>query len=405
MSHNHNTLRERPRFSSSRASRSSLLSSLGLTAAAAKKTHMHPELWSSGFWTKIGLSAPLVLADGVFAGLALRVGRMGLDELHLRVVAASSEDYAEKRNAKKVLVVLLIGNVIINESLPIFLDSAIGGGFAAVALSTTAIVIFGSALPPALRTIANLNSIFLPPHNRLQRARPAPPSHSPPKKSNHITKTRRIIPRALSVCYGVAIGAACARPRAHAPLRAARVAHRESVGLGAWRGRLRAHKEVELPSFLARVGEPGVCGLANHAYCESCDACGVDVVMLSADAILDDQLVETILLSSDSRFPVHEPEHPDAFIGLLLIKKVRSVPFVVNILCAGFCRVDLCAGEVPAASLRRHPVHTPIRTPAFFVIAVHVTLADFARLLPFQCISQRSPTRVHPYTPRLLILS
>ncbi|KAJ6615075.1 hypothetical protein B0H10DRAFT_1950202 [Mycena sp. CBHHK59/15] len=127
---------------------SPLLSSLGLTAAATKKTHTHPELWSPEFWTKIGLSALLVLAGGVFAGLTL--GLMGLDELHLRVLAASSEDPAEKRNAKKVLrlmergrhwvlVVLLLGNVIINESLPIFLDSAIGGGFAAVALSTTAI--------------------------------------------------------------------------------------------------------------------------------------------------------------------------------------------------------------------------------------------------------------------------
>jgi metal transporter CNNM len=47
-----------------------------------------------------------------------------------------------------------------------------------------------------------------------------------------------------------------------------------------------------------------------------------DVVTLSADAILDDKLVETILLSGYSRFPVHEPNDPDAFIGLLLIKKV-----------------------------------------------------------------------------------
>ncbi|KAJ6590748.1 hypothetical protein B0H10DRAFT_2233554 [Mycena sp. CBHHK59/15] len=74
-------------------------------------------------------------AGGVFAGLTL--GLMGLDELHLRVLVASSEDPAEKRNAKKsllrlmergrhwVFVVLLLGNVIINESLPISLDSAV----------------------------------------------------------------------------------------------------------------------------------------------------------------------------------------------------------------------------------------------------------------------------------------
>ncbi|OAX31344.1 DUF21-domain-containing protein [Rhizopogon vinicolor AM-OR11-026] len=107
---------------------------------------------SPTFWWKIAISIILVLAGGVFAGLTL--GLMGLDELHLRVLATSSEDLTEKRNAQKVLrlmqrgrhwvlVVLLLGNVVINESLPIFLDGALGGGIAAVVISTTAIVIFG----------------------------------------------------------------------------------------------------------------------------------------------------------------------------------------------------------------------------------------------------------------------
>jgi hypothetical protein len=54
---------------------------------------------------------------------SLTLGLMGLDELHLRVLAASSSDETEKRNAKKVLalmqkgrhwvlVVLLLGNVV-----------------------------------------------------------------------------------------------------------------------------------------------------------------------------------------------------------------------------------------------------------------------------------------------------
>ncbi|KAG6865600.1 hypothetical protein C0991_001024 [Blastosporella zonata] len=103
---------------------------------------------SPEFWYKIIVSGALVLAGGVFAGLTL--GLMGLDELHLRVLATSSADPAEQRNAKTVLnlmskgrhwilVVLLLCNVVINESLPIFLDSAIGGGIAAVVISTTAI--------------------------------------------------------------------------------------------------------------------------------------------------------------------------------------------------------------------------------------------------------------------------
>jgi hypothetical protein len=74
-----------------------------------------------------------------------------------------------------------------------------------------------------------------------------------------------------------------------------------------------------------------------------------DVVTLSADAILDDNLVETILLSGYSRFPVHEPNNPDAFIGLLLIKKVRvCVHFIMTFVFLPFhavfpSRRPLCA--------------------------------------------------------------
>ncbi|KAJ7464222.1 hypothetical protein B0H11DRAFT_1734286 [Mycena galericulata] len=264
---------------------------------AAKKTHTHPELWSPEFWQKICLSAVLVLLGGVFAGLTL--GLMGLDELHLRVLATSSEDLIEKRNAKKVLqlmqkgrhwvlVVLLLGNVIVNESLPIFLDSAIGGGIAAVALSTTAIVIFG------------------------------------------------IIPQAVSVRYGLSIGAACAPfvlglMYLLAPV-AWPIAKLLDLVLGA--NETHTYKKAELKSFLQfhRTGEEplrddeisilnGVLEL-NTKSVEAIMTPMKDVVTLAADAILDDKLVEMILLSGYSRFPVHEKGNPDAFIGLLLIKKL-----------------------------------------------------------------------------------
>ena len=45
---------------------------------------------------------------------------------------------------------LLLGNVIVNESLPIFLDSVLGGGIAAVIVSTSAIVIFGEIVPQSV---------------------------------------------------------------------------------------------------------------------------------------------------------------------------------------------------------------------------------------------------------------
>jgi hypothetical protein len=70
------------------------------------------------FWTKLFISGFLVLAGGVFAGYLsfsfqcsiiahfapigrLTLGLMGLDELHLRVLATSSEDVKQRRNAQK----------------------------------------------------------------------------------------------------------------------------------------------------------------------------------------------------------------------------------------------------------------------------------------------------------------
>ncbi|KAH0838815.1 hypothetical protein J3R83DRAFT_7218 [Lanmaoa asiatica] len=128
-----------------------ILSLLHVLTHGPPKTTEEP-VGSPEFWGKIATSAVLVLAGGVFAGLTL--GLMGLDELHLRVLATSSEDLVEKKNAQKVLNLMHKGRhwvlvvsalaslfLIINESLPIFLDGAIGGGIAAVAISTTAIAI------------------------------------------------------------------------------------------------------------------------------------------------------------------------------------------------------------------------------------------------------------------------
>ncbi|KAJ7617795.1 hypothetical protein FB45DRAFT_932701 [Roridomyces roridus] len=277
---------------------SPLLSTLHMHIQKAKKTHTHPEPWSAEFWEKIGISAVLVLLGGVFAGLTL--GLMGLDELHLRVLAMSSEDPKEKKNATKVLalmqkgrhwvlVVLLLGNVIVNESLPVFLDSAIGGGLAAVALSTTSIVIFGE-----------------------------------------------IIPQAISVRYGLSIGAACAPFVKFLMYSLAPIAYPIAKLLDSVLGHNETHtyKKAELKSFLQfhRTGqEPlrddeigilnGVLEL-NGKRVEEIMTPMKDVVTLAADAILDDNLVEMILLSGYSRFPVHEKGRPDAFIGLLLIKKL-----------------------------------------------------------------------------------
>ncbi|PBK61498.1 DUF21-domain-containing protein [Armillaria solidipes] len=263
--------------------------------------HTHGvEPGSPEFWWKIITSSILVLLGGVFAGLTL--GLMGLDELHLRVLATSSENPVEMRNAKKVLslmrkgrhwvlVVLLLGNVIVNESLPIFLDSVIGGGVAAVALSTTAIVIFGE-----------------------------------------------IIPQSLSVRYGLAIGATCTPfvlvlMYVFAPV-AWPIAKLLDLALGA--NETHTYKKAELKSFLQfhRTGEEplredeisilnGVLEL-NSKNVETIMTRMEDVVTLSRDTILDHKMIDTILTSGYSRFPIHEPGNPLAFRGLLLVKKLLT---------------------------------------------------------------------------------
>ncbi|KAK0216343.1 DUF21-domain-containing protein [Armillaria fumosa] len=261
----------------------------------------HPtvERGSPEFWYKIIISGVLVLLGGVFAGLTL--GLMGLDELHLRVLSASSDDPVEKKNAKKVLalmqkgrhwvlVVLLLGNVIINESLPIFLDSAIGGGVAAVAIST-------AAIGPLWHYIFSHRVVY------------------------------RIIPQSLSVRYGLSIGAACtplvlALMYIFAPV-AYPIAKLLDYVLGA--NEAHTYRKAELKSFLEfhRTGEEPlrddeISILSGVLELNSKN----DVVTLSKDTILDHDTVDKIIMSGYSRFPVHDPENPLAFVGLLLVKKL-----------------------------------------------------------------------------------
>jgi hypothetical protein len=68
-------------------------------AAAVVDEEPDQPIGSAEFWVKMGVAAGLVLLGGVFAGLTL--GLMGLDELHLRVLASSSDNPKEQKNAEK----------------------------------------------------------------------------------------------------------------------------------------------------------------------------------------------------------------------------------------------------------------------------------------------------------------
>jgi len=85
---------------------------------------------------------------------------MGQDQVYLQVLANSGTE-TERRNAQTVLKVfqhgrhwvlvsLLLGNVIMNETLPIVLDHDVRGGWLAVLASTVLIVIFGEIIPQSV---------------------------------------------------------------------------------------------------------------------------------------------------------------------------------------------------------------------------------------------------------------
>jgi len=104
------------------------------------------------------IAVPVILS-GVFAGLTL--GYMALDATQLSVLAQSGttlqKKYASRilplrRKGHLLLVTLLLGNVICNETLPIISEHALGGGVLAVVISAALIVIFAEILPQAICT-------------------------------------------------------------------------------------------------------------------------------------------------------------------------------------------------------------------------------------------------------------
>jgi metal transporter CNNM len=85
---------------------------------------------------------------------------MSQDEITLRVLSLSGDE-PQKSDAKTVLsllqkgkhwilVTLLLGNVIVNETLPVFLDREMMGGLVAIMISTALIVIFGEIIPQSV---------------------------------------------------------------------------------------------------------------------------------------------------------------------------------------------------------------------------------------------------------------
>ncbi|CAG8439405.1 1789_t:CDS:2 [Ambispora gerdemannii] len=238
------------------------------------------EMSMTELWIKLFAIAVLVLLGGVFAGLT--IGLMGLDETNLNVLVVSGET-DERKHAKEVLellnrgkhwvlVTLLLSNVIVNETLPIIMDSVWGGGWPAVLISTALIVLFGEfvlllmyLMYPVAHPIADL----------------------------------------LDYCLGEHHGTIYRKSELKTFVSLHKNGGIESLN----------EDEVTIISAVLELREKPVSVVMTPL---------ADVYTLSAYHILDQKTVDEILIAGYSRIPIYEPPNPTNFIGMLLVKKLIS---------------------------------------------------------------------------------
>ncbi|KAK8846786.1 hypothetical protein IAR55_005874 [Kwoniella newhampshirensis] len=280
-----------------------------LSRPAETTKHVHVPIDSPLFGWYILAILGLVLLGGVFSGLTL--GLMGLDTVNLQVLSIAGTD-DERIQAPRVLrllskgrhtmlVVLLLGNTLINTSLPIFLDSIVGGGWIAVLGSTFLILIFGESY-------RNVRFTATPVHQ------------------SALTSVERTL---IAICnrYGLAIGATLAPLVRLLIVLMYPIAKPISIILDCVLG---AHddpvtyRKAELKTFVSlgvedKLGEEelgllgGVLEFSGKTV-EDVMTAKEDMYALSAERILDDCLVREILRKGYSRIPIYEPSSPGAYI-------------------------------------------------------------------------------------------
>ncbi|QIX02301.1 hypothetical protein AMS68_007818 [Peltaster fructicola] len=268
------------------------------TALLTTRGHNHGEDGMDSedpdLWIYLSIAIALVLLGGAFAGLTIAL--MGQDETYLQVIASSGEG-KERKNAKTVLdllgkgkhwvlVTLLLSNVITNETLPIVLDRSLGGGWPAVVS-----IIFGE-----------------------------------------------IVPQSICVRYGLSIGAwmaplvlglmyimcIVAWPTAKLLDYLLGEDHGTSYNKPGLKTLVQLHKTLgTTPSDRLTEDEVtiinSVLDLKVKPVGDIMTPMG-DVFTMSADTVLDEKMMDTVLSQGYSRIPIHAPNNNRDFIGMLLVK-------------------------------------------------------------------------------------
>ncbi|ORE03015.1 hypothetical protein BCV72DRAFT_252130 [Rhizopus microsporus var. microsporus] len=228
---------------------------------------------------------------------------MGLDETHLQVMVETGSE-SEKKHALQVLslldkgkywvlVTLLLSNVIVNETLPIVLDSLIGGGIWAILISTALIVIFGEVIPQC----KSKNMAW-------------------PLVQNVPSKIVLVIMYLLypiayptSLVLNYFLGTTRGTTYKKAGLKCLVSMHQSDDTEGLTRD------EVHIISSVLDLKEKRVCDVMTPLK---------DVVALSLDTVLDKALVHRILKQGYSRIPVTAADDKEHYVGMLLVKRLIS---------------------------------------------------------------------------------
>ncbi|KAL9087535.1 MAG: hypothetical protein Q9165_006646 [Trypethelium subeluteriae] len=209
------------------------------------------------FWAYIGIAIALVLLGGAFAGLTIAL--MGQDEIYLQVIKEAGEG-AERRQATKVLNLLkkVIFGEVAPQSVCVRYGLPIGAFMAPFVLALMWIL-----APVAWPTAKLLDWLLGEDHGTIYKK---------------------------------------------AGLKTLVTLHRT---LGQTSDERLSQDEVTIISAVLDLKQKPVGNIMTPMN---------DVFTMSADTVLDEKMMDTILSAGYSRIPIYHPDNPRNFVGMLLVK-------------------------------------------------------------------------------------